>query len=181
MNDDKFACIEGILDAIEVGDRGDSNYMKLAYMEAIEARDRSDVPIGAVLVINNEIICSERNYGETNDDYFSHAENLLIQIYGKEIRNARKGKNIELYTTLEPCFMCFGAIVHNRINRLVYACPDSIAGVTNMDPPTNWYNERWPIIDQGPLKEESYKLMIDFIEKKGWGNVIEAYKSMQIK
>ena len=67
----------------------------------------------------------------------------MIGKYASQIKEASKrGDKIELFTTLEPCLMCFGTIVHNRINRIVYACPDPLAGPTSIEPPTKWYGKK---------------------------------------
>ena len=94
--------------------------------------------LGSLLLINSQIVGTGRNNQVSNFDYFSHAESLLIGKHATKIKEARKkGEITELFTTLEPCFMCFGTAIYNRINRIIYACcPDPIAGAIHIKPPT---------------------------------------------
>jgi len=110
-------------------------YLGEAYEQAIIARNRGDVPVGAIIVIEGEIIGKKGNMTETNKDYFFHAENLLIQEYGDLIRKSKK-EHISIYSTLEPCLQCFGALVHNRFKLVYFACQDPVAGSVMMEPPT---------------------------------------------
>ncbi len=158
--------------------------MKSALDEAFKAYKLGDVPIGAVLVIDGDIIGANANSQSTSRDYYSHAESLLIGRHASEIKIAHKEeKHISLYTTLEPCFMCFGTAVHNRINEIVYACPDPVAGVTKMNPPTEFYEKRWPTVRGGILRDEGYRLFFDYIKQRqdDWQRCIEAFEEMRKK
>ncbi|MBI2043472.1 nucleoside deaminase [Candidatus Pacearchaeota archaeon] len=160
----------------------DYDFMLKAIRQAEIAYSLGQLPIAAILVINNELIEKNNNSQAENKNYFSHAENILIQKKAKEIKSAHKsGKNIELFTTLEPCLQCFGSAVHNRLTRIIYACPDPIAGATNISPPTKWYKKRWPEIVQGPLTKESYELFMKYMEEhpEDWGSTIDDYKEME--
>lgn len=98
----------------------DDEYMDLALEEAAKAMEKGNLPIGALLLINEEVIGTNRNNQVNNSDYYSHAESLLIGRHAPKIKEAsEKEEKIELFTTLEPCLMCFGTAVHNRINRIV--------------------------------------------------------------
>lgn len=158
----------------------DFDYMKLAYEEALDAMDGGNVPIGAVITIDDRLIGKKGNTSQGRDNYFSHAENMLIQDLASEIRRSHKAeKKITIYSTLEPCLQCFGAIVHNRIDRLVYACPDPTAGSTSINPPTDWYSKRWPVVERGAFGRDSLDLMIGFIEEHGWDS-LPAYRDLKI-
>lgn len=158
----------------------DEKYMDLALNEAIRAMQEGNLPIGAVLLINGKVIGTGRNNQVSNSDYFSHAESILIKQHASQIKEASKrNEKIELFTTLEPCLMCFGTAVHNRISRIVYACPDPLAGVTNMNPPTKWYGKRWPEIKGNIKRDKSYHLIIDYMKNNsGWENALEQFKEM---
>jgi len=105
----------------------DKKYMKIALDEARKSMQEGNLPIGAVLLINDEVIGTGRNNQVNNSDYFSHAESMLIGRNASRIKDASKlGQKIELFTTLEPCLMCFGTSVHNRVSRIVYACKDPL-------------------------------------------------------
>jgi len=74
--------------------------------------------------------------------------------------------------------MCLGAMAQSRLSRIIYACPDPIAGSSHLEPPTNWYREKWPAIEQGPYKKESYEIFMKHIERnlKEWESVIDIYR-----
>ena len=142
----------------------DIHFMTEALKEAKLAFDEGNVPIGAILVINDAIVYSARNQLYTNQNWASHAETLLIQANANAIRTAhKKGQNTELYTTLDPCIMCMGTACMNRIKRLIFGCPDPDAGTAHVPPITEYYKKLWPQITGPVLPEESHKLMIDFI------------------
>ena len=159
----------------------DEYFMRIAIREAEIAYSRNQLPIGAVLVISKKIVGTNGNAQIMNNDRFHHAENILIEENSGQIKRASKeGKNIELYTSLEPCLMCLGAAVHNRLTRIVFSCPNPAAGSSSILPSTKWYAEKWPKIIQGPFCEESYNLFVKFMEKnpESWSNVLPLYKEM---
>lgn len=160
----------------------DKKFMRMSLVEAEKAYCEHNLPIGAVLVINNELVGVGSNTQSTKKDWFHHAENILIQMHGGKIRQARKAsKNIELFTTIEPCLMCLGAAAHNRITRIIYACPDPVAGSSHIKPPTKWYEEKWPVIEQGHFKKECYEVFMKHIEEnpETWSNHISEYRDLR--
>ncbi len=160
----------------------DKDFMRIALEEAEKAYLNGELPIGAALVIGGNLIGGNSSSQVENANYFNHAENILIQRHGREIKKAHKRSlSIELYTTMEPCLMCLGAIVHNRITRIIYACPDPIAGSSQIDPPTGWYRRKWPNIEQGPLIEESYEIFMKHLEEnqETWKNVLSTYRDLK--
>ncbi|THE09547.1 nucleoside deaminase [Bacillus timonensis] len=107
--------------------KSDEYYMKLAIEQAKKAAAINEVPIGAVLVINDEVIASAHNLRETQQRSIAHAELLAIDAACKQIGFWRL-ENATLYVTLEPCAMCSGAIVLSRVNRVVYGASDPKGG-----------------------------------------------------
>ena len=105
----------------------DQHYMKLAIEEANKAAAKGEVPIGAVIVRDGEVIARAHNLRETTQNAVTHAELLAIQQACEELCSWRL-ENTILYVTLEPCPMCAGAILQSRIPRVVYGARDVKAG-----------------------------------------------------
>ena len=105
----------------------DEQYMQLAIEEAKKAQAIGEVPIGAIIVYENEVIASGYNIRETSQKTLSHAELIAIQQANERIGSWRL-EDCTLYVTLEPCPMCAGAIVQSRIKRVVYGAADPKAG-----------------------------------------------------
>ena len=101
-------------------------YMRLALEEARLAFDAGEVPVGAVLVCNSEIIARAHNLVEQTQDATAHAELLCLQ-QGMAKRGTRLG-DCTLYVTLEPCAMCAGACVNAKLGRIVFGAFDEVAG-----------------------------------------------------
>jgi tRNA(adenine34) deaminase len=103
--------------------------MRRALAQAHAARDLDEVPIGAVIVRDNEICAEAHNLTRTNSDPTAHAELLAIREAARKLGDWRL-LGATLYVTLEPCAMCAGAMVLSRIQRLVFATFDPKAGMT---------------------------------------------------
>ena len=101
--------------------------MCLAMAEALAAQAAGEVPVGALVVYNDEIIGRGQNRVLRDNDPTAHAEIVALREAGIALSNYRL-TNCTLYVTLEPCAMCAGAILHARITRLVYAADDPKAG-----------------------------------------------------
>ncbi len=108
----------------------DEHYMQLALQEAELAFDKGEVPVGAVLVIDNQVVLSRHNYKITSGDPTAHAELLAIREGAVTTGEWRLNEAI-LYVTKEPCVMCAGAIINARLGRLVYGCKDERFGAVN--------------------------------------------------
>ena len=106
----------------------DEKWMKIAIDEAHLAMNENEIPVGAVLVQDNKLIVQAHNRPIKNNDPTLHAEIELLRKAGKKLRNYRIPKST-LYVTLEPCAMCFGAMIHARIERLVFGASDPKSGV----------------------------------------------------
>ena len=105
----------------------DQHYMSLAIEEANKAGAKGEVPIGAIIVHNGNVIARAHNLRETTRNAVTHAELMAIQQACEALDNWRLEDTI-LYVTLEPCPMCAGAILQSRIPRVVYGARDAKAG-----------------------------------------------------
>ncbi len=101
--------------------------MKLALEEAHKAAQEQEVPVGAVAVLDGELVAQEHNRSIQLHDPTGHAEILVLREAGQKLSNYRL-KNLEIYVTLEPCAMCAGALLWARIQRLVFGARDEKAG-----------------------------------------------------
>ena len=109
----------------------DEEYMSMALKEAASAFDAGEVPIGAVLADESGFVISKaRNRIEELNDATQHAELIAIRAACEKL-GRRRLSDCTLYSTLEPCPMCAGALVLSRIRRLVYGAPDSRAGAVD--------------------------------------------------
>ena len=105
----------------------DVKMMRLAIEQAQLAQSEGEVPVGAVLTFNNEVLSLGRNQNITLCDPSAHAEMLAIREGALALNNHRL-LGTTLYVTLEPCSMCAGLLIHSRIKRLVYAAKDPKTG-----------------------------------------------------
>jgi len=162
-------------------DQRDIDYMRLALSEAQASYNRGEIAIGAVLVIDDEVIGKGGNNQTSGGNWTDHAESILIEQYKSDIKKASQSSlEIELFSTLEPCLRCFGASVHTRINRIVYGSPDPAAGATNIQPPTHWYAKKWPQIKSGVLREECYDIFVKYMKESAetWKNILPWFEAM---
>ncbi len=105
----------------------DIDFMRRALNEAKRALREGEVPVGAVLVIHNEVIATAHNRKESVFDPTAHAEILALRRGSRKIKRWRLS-DATLYVTKEPCVMCAGAMVNARLGRLVYGCRDAKGG-----------------------------------------------------
>ena len=108
----------------------DDHYMKLAYREALNARDKGEIPVGAVVVCGQKVIAKAHNQTENLLDVTAHAEILAITAAANYL-GAKYLNECTLFVTLEPCPMCAGAIFWSQLGRLVYAASDPTRGFSN--------------------------------------------------
>lgn len=141
--------------------------MELALQQARLAPLLGEVPIGAVLVHQNEVIAAAHNYRELSQDPTAHAEMIVIRKAAEQLRTWRL-TDTTLYVTLEPCPMCAGAIVQARIARLVFAAWDPKAGacgsILNI-PEERRFNHRVQVVG-GLFEQESRALLQEFFRAK---------------
>ena len=104
-----------------------NKYIKEAYKEALKSLAIDEVPVGAVIVKDNKIIARAYNKKENDNNPIGHAEILVIKKACKKLGSWRLS-DCDIYTTLEPCTMCLGAIIHSRINCVYYCAIDNRFG-----------------------------------------------------
>jgi tRNA(adenine34) deaminase len=110
------------------GDAGrDARFMRQALAAAAEAASRGEVPVGAVVVLGDEVVAVAHNERETANDPTAHAEILALRRAAAVLGSWRLC-DADLYVTMEPCPMCAGALVNARIRRLCFGCDDPKAG-----------------------------------------------------
>ena len=144
----------------------DEIFMRQALSEAERARDKGEVPVGAVLVIGDQVFARGHNSTITMNDPTSHAEIEVIRKACSISGNYRIPDG-ELYVTLEPCAMCLGAAVQARIRRLVFGVLDPKAGAVAsiMNFPFERTNHRLETRG-GVLAKECAKILLDFFKEK---------------
>jgi tRNA(adenine34) deaminase len=114
------------LDSVPADDH-DARFMRSALEEARAAAERGEVPVGAVVVLNDEIVARAGNRTIADCDPTAHAEVIALREASKRIGNYRLA-GAALYVTIEPCAMCAGAMIQARIARLIYGAPDAKGG-----------------------------------------------------
>ena len=139
--------------------------MQLALDKAKESLTKDNFPCGAVLVADGEIIGQSENKKETNKDRVSHAEMLLYIEYSSVLKKAKKeGYTITMYTTLEPCLMCFGSAAMHRVDRIVAATADPFGNMSQIegDKLGQFYNSL-PQLEYGLCFQGSYELIKEYL------------------
>src|SRR3954454_25234391 len=141
----------------------DEYFMRLALREAQAALDHDDVPIGAVVVHEGEVIAAARNERELRQDPTAHAELLALREASRALGSWRVLESV-LYVTLEPCAMCAGAIVLARVPRVGYGKTDPQEGAAGsvLDILAEPRLNHRPAVAGGLLAEECAMLLIDF-------------------
>jgi tRNA(adenine34) deaminase len=145
----------------------DADYIQAALAEARAAAAAEEVPVGAVVVFENRIISSGQNRVLRTNDPTAHAEIVALRAAAVAMNNYRLN-GCTLYTTLEPCSMCSGAILHARIARLVFATADPKAGAAGSvlsvinHPKLNHTVE----VSSGIQAEESSALLREFFRSR---------------
>lgn len=137
----------------------DEIYMIEALKQANKAFKKGDVPVGCVIVYNNKIIAKAYNKKEKNKNAVLHAEIIAITKACKKLKTWHL-ENCKLYTTMEPCLMCTGAIIQSRIGYICYGVKnDSFGGL-------NQINSNKVIIKSNILKDKSEQLLKEFFKLK---------------
>ena len=144
----------------------DLYFMRLALEEAWEAERADEVPIGAVLVMDGRLVSRGRNSPIARHDPTAHAEILALRSAGEWLRNYRM-PGATLYVTLEPCLMCFGALVHARVDRVVFGAPDPKVGVSQLLPALEGARLNHSIrLEGGLLDSECREVLQGFFKRR---------------
>jgi tRNA(adenine34) deaminase len=142
----------------------DEHYMKIALQEAQRAFDEGEVPVGAIVVLNNRIIGKGYNQVEKLTDSTAHAE-IIALTAAFNFLGSKYLPEATLYITLEPCLMCSGALYWSKIGRIVYGADDEKNGYKKTTSPNNPFHPKTTLAG-GILKEECAQLMKDFFKAK---------------
>lgn len=153
--------------AKEEGTEADLGFLRQAMLQAQEAATNGEVPVGAVVVLEDVVIGRGQNRVIRESDPTAHAEIVAMRAAALHLRNYRLN-GCALYVTLEPCAMCAGAILHARVARLVYAAVDPKAGACGsvlhvMNHPQ--LNHRVEV-QAGVLAEECGAMLSDFFRRR---------------
>ena len=143
-------------------DFSDQYFMQIAFKEAQQAFREDEIPVGAVIVANKQIIAKTHNLTQTLNDVTAHAEILAITA-ATEFLGGKYLTDCTLYVTLEPCPMCAGALAWAQIGRIVYGAPDDKRGCSRHTP--SLFHPKTEVI-QGCMQNESAQLIKDFFAKK---------------
>ena len=139
----------------------DTYFMKKALQEAEAAYEKGEIPVGAVIVIDDRVIARAHNLTETLTDVTAHAEMQAITAAANFL-GGKYLQNCTLYVTLEPCQMCAGALYWSQISKIVYAAKDEQRGCgvmkTKLHPKTK--------ISGGIMEDEASKLLKQFFVEK---------------
>lgn len=147
---------------MEINPFDDTYFMKEALKEAQKAFVKDEVPVGAVIVCENQIIAKARNYTETLNDVTAHAE-MQAFTAAADYLGGKYLNECTLYVTLEPCVMCGGASYWTQLKKIVFGAADekrgfSILSENILHPKTE--------VESGLMKEECSKLLTDFFQSK---------------
>lgn len=148
----------------------DEHYMRMALQQAKLAFEEDEVPVGAIVVMNNRIIAKGYNQVEKLNDCTAHAEMIALTAAFNFLGN-KYLPEATLFVTLEPCVMCSGAMYWSKIGRVVYGASDEKNGSITplaaiVDKKSNWPFHPKTEVNAGLLKEESAELMKDFFKRK---------------
>ena len=154
----------------------DESFMQLALEQAKQAFALGEVPVGAVIVQEGEIVATGFNRREIDQDPTAHAEIIVIREASSKLRSWRLNKTT-LYVTLEPCAMCAGAMIQSRISRLVFGTSDPKAGacgsICNLLSESR-FNHRVNV-HSGALAEECSTIIQDFFQELRQTNTSQCF------
>lgn len=140
----------------------DEYFMKQAFAEAQKAFEKDEVPVGAVIVINDQVIARAHNFTEHLCDVTAHAEMQAITS-AAEYLGGKYLTGCTLYVTLEPCVMCAGALYWSQLDKIVFAAADEKRGAGRFG--KELYHPK-TVVTSGIMEKECSDLVIDFFKKK---------------
>ena len=145
----------------------DERWMRHAIAAANEARQRGEVPVGACIVVNDSLLATAGNRTRTDQDPTAHAEIVALREASGKLGNYRLTSAV-VYSTIEPCVMCAGALIQARVSRLVYGARDERAGAVESRfrvCDTDFLNHRIEVA-AGVLEEECREAMQEFFRTR---------------
>ena len=145
----------------------DAHWMRQALAAARDAQQRGEVPVGTCIVSGDSLVAVAGNRTRTDNDPTAHAEIVALRAAAKEASNYRLANTI-VYSTIEPCVMCAGALIQARVQRLVYGAHDERAGAVESRfrvCDTDFLNHRIEITT-GVLEEECRQIMQEFFRSR---------------
>ncbi|MFT3909130.1 MAG: nucleoside deaminase [Ferruginibacter sp.] len=142
----------------------DERYMQLALREAQKAFDKDEVPVGAIVVMNEQVIAKAYNQVELLNDSTAHAE-ILALTSAYNFLGSKYLPDAALYVTVEPCLMCSGALYWSKIGKIVFGAYDEKNGYRKSTGTNNPFHPKTVLIG-GVLEEDCSKLMKDFFKSK---------------
>lgn len=145
------------------------HWMAQAYELACLAGTRDEVPVGAILIANNEIIGMGMNVREQSTRTAAHAEIMALEDFSRRHNNWVVPKNCFLFSTSEPCLMCTGALLWARVENIFYGCSDpKNAGLERVLPLINLgvYDHRFKSVRSGILGDKCSQLLKRYFHKK---------------
>lgn len=143
----------------------DEQFMRLALHAAQQSLAEGHLPVGAVIVHRGAVIATGRNQIDRKQSDLAHAELEAISLVQSFL--FAHAKECDIYTTLEPCMMCFGAIVHFHFRRLIVGAPDRLVGALSLVPHSPYYRRRAPAITANMLADESRALVARYVAQTG--------------
>ena len=141
----------------------DEKWMTLALEQARKAEEQGEVPVGAILIKDGIIIARAHNQPISSNDPTAHAEIKVLRAAGEKLKNYRL-TGASLFVTLEPCAMCLGAIMHARIDRVIFGAHDSKTGVCGSKVnliEASCFNHKIELVS-GVLENDSKQLLKNF-------------------
>jgi tRNA(adenine34) deaminase len=147
---------------MEINPFDDTYFMNEAFKEAEKALGKDEVPVGAVIVCDNQIIARAHNYTETLNDVTAHAE-MQAFTSASDFLGGKYLNECTLYVTLEPCIMCGGASYWAQIKKIVFGAADEKRGFSMLS--ENILHPK-TAVESGLMKEECSKLLTDFFKSK---------------
>jgi tRNA(adenine34) deaminase len=145
----------------------DERWMRQALAAAWEAENRVEVPVGVCVVHDDQLVAVAGNRTRTDCDPTAHAEIVALREAARKLGNYRLA-GVDVYSTIEPCAMCAGALIQARIGRLIYGAADERAGAVHSRfriCDTDFLNHRIEV-REGVLEEECRALMQDFFRRR---------------
>lgn len=151
-----------------VENHNDEYWMQLAYEQAALAASQGEIPVGAILVSDDQVIGAGYNAPIKLSDPTAHAEIQALRAACQSLNNYRLPEDTTLYVTLEPCTMCVGALVHARVKRVVFATTEPKAGSlvsARQLLESGYYNHKF-VFEQGCLQAQCSLQLSDFFKQR---------------